>query len=259
LVKRLKSEDKILILGAGKSPLPFQMFKDGFKNIHVVDFAASVAPRQTLNEHEKLEEQQNEPLVGSELQPPEPEEEELKRNLVSDSESSELVGTMKMNEPSIPESTPFPWSLMDVRELNFENECFDAVIDQGCLDCILTGDGNVLGEFEIGVSEISRVLKRQGLFMMLSVGSPKYRIPLLDQWEYGIVVNEITKINSVNVYSMVKQRQTLPLLPLPNPNQHQIEHQQNEASKQQQNETSPQQQQPQQQQNEEKKMKQKTN
>lgn len=199
------------------------MFQDGFKNIHVVDFAASVAPQQTLSEHQQLEQQQQEPLVGSELQPPEPEEEK-EANIDDDHESSELVGK---NENQTPEKTPFPWSLMDVRELDFENESFDAVIDQGCLDCILTGDGNVLAEFELGVSEISRILKRQGLFMMLSCGSPKYRVPLLDQWEYGIVVNEVTPINSVNVYSMIKQRQTLPLLPPPDINQQQqIEHQQ---------------------------------
>ena len=58
---------------------------------------------------------------------------------------------------------------MDVRELNFPEGDFQAIIDKACIDSVL-----YLGDAEVNqmMAEISRVLKRRGVYICLSCHGP---------------------------------------------------------------------------------------
>jgi SAM-dependent methyltransferase len=65
--------------------------------------------------------------------------------------------------------------IMDVRDLKFENLSFDLVIDKGTLDnifCIKQAFLNVA----IYSKEISRVLKDNGIYFLVSFGDPESRV-----------------------------------------------------------------------------------
>jgi len=51
--------------------------------------------------------------------------------------STVVVEQMIERTHSMPGMT---WQIMDCRYMEFEDECFDAVIDKGCLDTLLTGE-----------------------------------------------------------------------------------------------------------------------
>ena len=73
---------------------------------------------------------------------------------------------------------------MDVTELTFPKATFDVVIDKGCLDSILCNENG----FEIAekmCKQVCKVLKQQGIFIVLTCGNPQNRIQIFDQWEYG--------------------------------------------------------------------------
>ena len=69
---------------------------------------------------------------------------------------------------------------MDVRELEFENESFDVVIDKGLLDSILvkklikSGNYSILNSEKM-LNEIYRVLRQKGIYICISYGTPKIR------------------------------------------------------------------------------------
>ena len=64
----------------------------------------------------------------------------------------------------------FKYVQMDVRAMDF-TETFDAVIDKGTLDCILCGEGSTTNANKM-ISEIYRVLSANGVYILISAGSP---------------------------------------------------------------------------------------
>lgn len=73
--------------------------------------------------------------------------------------------------------------IMDVRTMEFGAGTFDVVIDKATLDSILCGEGGVLSGAKL-LSEISRVLKPGGVFILLSNEPPKQRLPILEKPQY---------------------------------------------------------------------------
>lgn len=68
--------------------------------------------------------------------------------------------------------------VMDVRNMKFENGEFQAVVDKGTLDCVYhLGDSEVLQM----MAEVSRVLKRRGVFMCVSSAPPAFRKHFFDR------------------------------------------------------------------------------
>ena len=69
-----------------------------------------------------------------------------------------------------------------MRELTFESEAFDLVLDKGTLDCVWLGGG---GGVERMLDEVERVLKRGGAFMCFSLYGYEERMELMEQggWE----------------------------------------------------------------------------
>ncbi|GAB4859031.1 hypothetical protein Ancab_010499 [Ancistrocladus abbreviatus] len=68
---------------------------------------------------------------------------------------------------------------MDVRDMStFQTGSFDAVIDKGTLDSLLCGN-NSQQDAAMMLEEVGRVLKEQGIYMLITYGAPASRLPLL--------------------------------------------------------------------------------
>jgi len=63
---------------------------------------------------------------------------------------------------------------MDAREMSYDNESFDIVIDKGTTDAVLCGEDSYLNMALI-VSECQRVLKTGGKYIVISHGIPEIR------------------------------------------------------------------------------------
>lgn len=69
---------------------------------------------------------------------------------------------------------------MDVRDIQYPDKYFDLVIDKSTIDALLCGDKSFTN-VAIMLKEVQRVLKDQGVYMIVSYGSPEYRIFHLDR------------------------------------------------------------------------------
>ncbi|KAH7820516.1 putative Methyltransferase-like protein 13 C (METTL13C) [Monocercomonoides exilis] len=67
------------------------------------------------------------------------------------------------------------WITMDTRQLSFESESFDVVFDKGTLDAILCGSNSFVNAKKMN-SEVSRVLKPGGTYLVMTYGDPESRI-----------------------------------------------------------------------------------
>lgn len=80
---------------------------------------------------------------------------------------------MKMrNIKSRPE---LKWNVMDVREMNYQNEFFDLIIDKSTIDAMLCGNYAYLNVAQM-LKECQRVLKVGGTYMAISYGLPENRM-----------------------------------------------------------------------------------
>jgi ubiquinone/menaquinone biosynthesis C-methylase UbiE len=64
---------------------------------------------------------------------------------------------------------------MDVRDLQYEDNYFDLIIDKSTMDALLCGDQSFLN-VAIMLKEVQRVLKVGGTYMIISYGQPENRI-----------------------------------------------------------------------------------
>lgn len=72
---------------------------------------------------------------------------------------------------------------MNVTDMQFSENTYDVVIDKGCMDSILCGEGstNNVGKM---CSEISRVLKDKGIYIVVTYGIPENRLSYLEKDDY---------------------------------------------------------------------------
>lgn len=66
------------------------------------------------------------------------------------------------------------WEVMDVRELTYEGEMFDLIMDKSTIDALLCGNFAYLN-VAIMLKECQRVLKTGGYYMAISYGVPDNR------------------------------------------------------------------------------------
>ena len=70
------------------------------------------------------------------------------------------------------------WKLMDIRKMTFPDGDFQAVVDKGTLDCLFyVGESDVL----TAMTEISRVLKKRGVYICVSCCPPDSRRKYFDR------------------------------------------------------------------------------
>ena len=67
---------------------------------------------------------------------------------------------------------------MDVRNMEYEDGSFDMVIDKATFDSVICGE-NSTKNIEKMLTEIHRVLKDDGVYVMVSYVSSDHRLPCL--------------------------------------------------------------------------------
>lgn len=72
------------------------------------------------------------------------------------------------------------WQQMNCCALDFPDETFDVVVDKGTLDSVLCGEGSTANTAKM-CSEVSRVLKPNGVFLIVSYGVPDNRLNYLEK------------------------------------------------------------------------------
>ena len=65
------------------------------------------------------------------------------------------------------------WDTMDCTKMTYDDNYFDIVFDKGTLDALLCGDDTL---FFNAVKEVSRVLKNNGYFIVITYGKPEARL-----------------------------------------------------------------------------------
>mmetsp|Transcript_14963 Transcript_14963/g.47710 ORF Transcript_14963/g.47710 Transcript_14963/m.47710 type:complete len:213 (+) Transcript_14963:14-652(+) len=80
------------------------------------------------------------------------------------------------------------WRMMNACSLEYADEYFDVALDKGTLDSILCGEGSTANAAKM-CSEASRVLKPNGVLLVISYGQPDNRLSYLEKEEYGWTVD----------------------------------------------------------------------
>mmetsp|Transcript_115217 Transcript_115217/g.223910 ORF Transcript_115217/g.223910 Transcript_115217/m.223910 type:complete len:211 (+) Transcript_115217:65-697(+) len=80
---------------------------------------------------------------------------------------------------------------MDARAMDLPDQKFKVVLDKATLDSILCGEGSTHNAQKM-LSEISRVLMPDGVYIAVSHGQPSYRLTYLQRPEFGWTVKIFT-------------------------------------------------------------------
>ena len=72
--------------------------------------------------------------------------------------------------------------------MDFPDAVFNVVLDKATIDAVLCAEGSLPFVAKC-LSEISRVLSSDGVFVCISHGHPNTRLQILDKPEYGWTVN----------------------------------------------------------------------
>jgi len=83
------------------------------------------------------------------------------------------------------------WKQMDTTALDFPDEHFDSVIIKGTMDAILCGEGSTTNVAKM-CAEVSRVMKANSVFIVVSYGIPENRLSYLENSEYNWKVEVLT-------------------------------------------------------------------
>ena len=81
---------------------------------------------------------------------------------------------------------------MNACALDFPDDTFDVVMDKGTMDSILCGEGSTTNVGKM-LAEVTRVLKPNGVFFMVSYSSPDNRLSYLenDDYHWKVVVHTV--------------------------------------------------------------------
>lgn len=92
--------------------------------------------------------------------------------------SSVVIEQMREKHKEIPQLT---YMQMDVRDMSFfGDKSFDCVIDKGTLDAMMCADDAPHGASKM-LEEVTRLLTPHGIYLLITYGAPKERVPLLKQ------------------------------------------------------------------------------
>lgn len=96
--------------------------------------------------------------------------------------SSVAIEVMRRKYEYIPQ---LKYMQMDVRDMSFfPDESFDSVIDKGTLDSLMCGTDARISSSQM-LSEVSRLLKPGGTYMLITYGDPKVRMLHINRSEYN--------------------------------------------------------------------------
>ncbi|ELR15315.1 catalytic, putative [Acanthamoeba castellanii str. Neff] len=84
------------------------------------------------------------------------------------------------------------WRVADATRMpEFGDRTFDAAIDKGTMDAILCGEGSAENTEKI-LSEMARIIKPGGVFLLITYGQPKTRLHYLCKEKFGWDVEQRT-------------------------------------------------------------------
>eukprot|EP01127_Copromyxa_protea_P024573 TRINITY_DN9753_c0_g1_i1.p1 TRINITY_DN9753_c0_g1~~TRINITY_DN9753_c0_g1_i1.p1 ORF type:complete len:219 (-),score=40.22 TRINITY_DN9753_c0_g1_i1:6-662(-) len=89
----------------------------------------------------------------------------------------------EMNKQCI-ELTTLKHTVMDIKNLDFEDHSFDIVLDKGTLDTLIYGKSQQ-SDISAVLNEIHRVLKPKGKYLAISDEDPELRLPILQNGNRG--------------------------------------------------------------------------
>ena len=95
--------------------------------------------------------------------------EEGYKNIRSMDYSPEAINEMKNKYPHL------EWDVMDVRKMDYADQSIDSIVDKGTLDCLFFLD-ETNTEIKKMLSEVSRVLKPGGKYVVVTCGHPMQRM-----------------------------------------------------------------------------------
>ncbi|XP_021890806.1 methyltransferase-like protein 13 [Carica papaya] len=96
--------------------------------------------------------------------------------------SSVAIDMMRRKHAYIPQ---LKYMQMDVRDMSFfPDESFQSVIDKGTLDSLMCGNDAPVSAARM-LGEVSRLLKPGGIYMLITYGDPKVRMPHLSRSVYN--------------------------------------------------------------------------
>jgi SAM-dependent methyltransferase len=107
------------------------------------------------------------------------------------------------------QNLPLDYRVLDARNLTseFGINSFDAVIDKGTFDAMMCGKNNTLNVSRL-CEEVSKVLKKGGIFLEITYGKPDSRLEYLDPEKYGWELQYTTISKNDNsfhhIYWMIK-------------------------------------------------------
>ncbi|KAG6617277.1 putative methyltransferase [Phytophthora cinnamomi] len=86
------------------------------------------------------------------------------------------------------------WQKMNMCSLDFADETYDAVVDKGTMDSVLCGEGSTANVAKM-CQEIHRVLKPNGVYLIVSYGVPDNRLSYLENKElqWKVTVHTVPK------------------------------------------------------------------
>eukprot|EP00929_Paragymnodinium_shiwhaense_P103216 TRINITY_DN66546_c0_g1_i1.p1 TRINITY_DN66546_c0_g1~~TRINITY_DN66546_c0_g1_i1.p1 ORF type:complete len:228 (+),score=24.93 TRINITY_DN66546_c0_g1_i1:1-684(+) len=86
------------------------------------------------------------------------------------------------------------WQQMNACALDFPDDTFDVALDKGTLDSVLCGEGSTANVAKM-CSEMSRVLKPDGVYFIVSYGTPENRLSYLenDDFKWRVTVHTVAK------------------------------------------------------------------
>ncbi|KAG5222700.1 methyltransferase protein [Salix suchowensis] len=103
-------------------------------------------------------------------------------NIMNVDISSVAIDLMRRKYEQMPQ---LKYMEMDVRDMSFfPDESFDAVIDKGTLDSLMCGSDAPISAARM-LGEVSRLLKPGGIYMLITYGDPKVRMPHLSRSSYS--------------------------------------------------------------------------
>jgi EEF1A lysine methyltransferase 4 len=172
LRKRLKKDksDVILNIGCGNSRLAEDLTEDGFEKYVFVSSRLIYIISTITHTHKK----------------------KTFINSVTNIDISSVV-IEQMTEKYKSWMPKLRWYTMNTSELRFEDAIFDVCLDKATLDSIIcsSSSGSAYDRaFRIHsmLQEISRCMKKNSVYIVISHGSPERRLRLLEKKEYGWTV-----------------------------------------------------------------------
>ena len=80
---------------------------------------------------------------------------------------------------------------MDVRDLKYEDSTFDLAVDKSTIDALLCGEKSFVN-VAMMLKEVQRVLKDDGIYMIISYGQPENRVFHLEREFLSFDINIYT-------------------------------------------------------------------